>query len=78
MVVDDRSREERLRVAVEQAERFAVLGRLAAGLAHEIRNPLGAISGCVELVRETAALDAEERELLVTVRGATSSGSTSS
>lgn len=66
VVVDDRSQEERLRVAVEQAERFAVLGRLAAGLAHEIRNPLGAISGCVELVRETAALDPEERKLLVT------------
>jgi len=66
VVVDDRSREERLRVAVEQAERFAVLGRLAAGLAHEIRNPLGAISGCVELVRETATLNPEERNLLVT------------
>ena len=66
VVVDDRSREERLRVAVEQAERFAVLGRLAAGLAHEIRNPLGAISGCVELVRETAVLSPEERNLLVT------------
>jgi signal transduction histidine kinase len=66
VVVDDRSREERLRVAVEQAERFAVLGRLAAGLAHEIRNPLGAISGCVELVRETASLSPEERNLLVT------------
>ncbi len=66
VVVDDRAREERLRVAVENAERFAVLGRLAAGLAHEIRNPLGAISGCVELVRETAQLDPEERNLLVT------------
>ncbi len=67
VIIDNREREERLRNAVEQAERFAVLGRLAAGLAHEIRNPLGAISGCVELVRETAALDPEERRLLVTV-----------
>jgi two-component system, NtrC family, sensor histidine kinase PilS len=67
VIIDNRSREERLRNAVEQAERFAVLGRLAAGLAHEIRNPLGAISGCVELVRETATLDGEERKLLTTV-----------
>ncbi len=67
VIIDNRSREERLRNAVEQAERFAVLGRLAAGLAHEIRNPLGAISGCVELVRETATLDGEERKLLLTV-----------
>lgn len=67
VLVDDRSREERLRDAVEQAERFAVLGRLAAGMAHEIRNPLGAIQGCVELVRETARLDGEERDLLASV-----------
>ncbi len=66
VVVDDRSHEEKLREAVQHAERFAVLGRLAAGLAHEIRNPLGAIQGCVELVRETATLDQEERELLAT------------
>lgn len=67
VVVDDRSQEEALRGAVESAERFAVLGRLAAGLAHEIRNPLSAISGCVELVRETARLDDEEVGLLTTV-----------
>lgn len=67
VVVEDRSHEEGLRHAVETSERFAQLGRLAAGLAHEIRNPLGAISGCVELVRETAALDSEERGLLATV-----------
>lgn len=66
-LVDDRSQEETLRGAVEASERFAVLGRLAAGLAHEIRNPLSAISGCVELVRETARLDDEEAGLLKTV-----------
>jgi two-component system sensor histidine kinase PilS (NtrC family) len=67
VVVDDRSNVESLRSAFAQAERFADLGRLAAGLAHEVRNPLGAISGCVELVRETARLDDEERALLRTV-----------
>ncbi len=58
-----------LRDKAERAERLAVLGQLAAGLAHEIRNPLGAISGSVELVREADTLSAEDRRLLGTVIG---------
>ena len=58
-----------LRAKAEKAERLAVLGRLAAGLAHEIRNPLGSISGSVELVREAEALSEEDRRLLGMVLG---------
>lgn len=47
----------------EAAERLAVLGRIAAGLAHEIRNPLGSISGSVEMLRESPALGDEDRQL---------------
>ena len=54
---------------IHRAERLAVLGQLAAGLAHEIRNPLGAISGSVELVRDAEALGAEDKKLLGTVLG---------
>jgi two-component system, NtrC family, sensor histidine kinase PilS len=53
-----------LRKAAERAERLAALGRLAAALAHEIRNPLGAISGSVQLVHESGALEQEDRRLL--------------
>lgn len=56
-----------LRTTAERAERLAALGRIAAGLAHEIRNPLGAISGSVQLVRE-AARNAEDERLLSIVQ----------
>lgn len=47
----------------EKAERLAALGRLAAGLAHEIRNPLGAIAASIELLRTGPNLAAEDRDL---------------
>ena len=40
------------------------MGRLATGLAHEIRNPLSSISGSVEMVREGNALSPEDGRLL--------------
>ncbi len=47
----------------EEAERLAALGRLAAGLAHEIRNPLGAIAGSIELLRTGGTLTEEDQLL---------------
>ncbi len=55
---------EELRVRHERAERLATLGKLAAGLAHEIRNPLSSISGSVQLIRESTDLGDEDRRLL--------------
>ena len=46
----------------EHAERLAALGHLAAGLAHEIRNPLSSISGSVQLLRSGAEKE-EDRDL---------------
>lgn len=54
----------RLQEAARAAEQLAALGRIAAGLAHEIRNPLSSISASVELVRESPALVPEETRLL--------------
>jgi two-component system, NtrC family, sensor histidine kinase PilS len=64
ILFQDLSEITRLRESAAREERLAVLGRLSAGLAHEIRNPLGSISGCVQLVRESPLLSAEERRLL--------------
>jgi len=41
-----------LRAQVQRTDQLASLGRLAAGMAHEIRNPLGSLHGLVELIEE--------------------------
>jgi two-component system sensor histidine kinase PilS (NtrC family) len=46
-----------------QQLKLASLGRLAGSIAHEIRNPLGAISHAGQLLDESAQLDASDRRL---------------
>lgn len=46
-----------------QQLKLAALGRLTAGIAHEIRNPLGAISHAAQLLQESEELAAPDRRL---------------
>jgi two-component system, NtrC family, sensor histidine kinase PilS len=46
-----------------QQSKLAALGRLSASIAHEIRNPVGAMSHASQLLRESPALTDDDRHL---------------
>ncbi len=45
-----------------QAEKLASLGELAAGIVHEVRNPLASIKGAIEILEDELAADSPRRE----------------
>jgi two-component system, NtrC family, sensor histidine kinase PilS len=45
-------------------DRMAMLGRMAAGIAHEIRNPLASIAGSVKLLHSISDLDEDQSKLI--------------
>ena len=54
----------RMEEQVRQADRLAAIGRLAAGLAHEIRNPIGSIRGSVEVLGGSLDPQGDDRRLM--------------
>src|SRR5262245_23986806 len=45
-------------------QRLAAVGEMAAGIAHEIRNPLASMSGSIQILRQELPLNAEQEQLM--------------
>lgn len=57
---------------MRRKEWLANLGEMSAGMAHEIRNPLGALAGAMQMLRKEAAADDTDRRLMdIAIREAT-------
>ncbi len=61
---DDLTEIRRLEREVRMQDRLAAVGRLAAAIAHEIRNPLTSIAGSVAMLSDAPSLNPDERHLL--------------
>ena len=63
-VLDDLTEIRRLEREVRMQDRLAAVGRLAAAIAHEIRNPLTSIAGSVSMLSGVPEMNDEHRRLL--------------
>jgi len=54
----------RLERGARMQQRLAAVGEMAAGIAHEIRNPLASMSGSIQVLREELPLSEEQAQLM--------------
>ena len=54
----------RLEHDAQLQKRLAAVGEMAAGIAHEIRNPLASMSGSMQMLREELALNPDQAQLM--------------
>jgi two-component system sensor histidine kinase PilS (NtrC family) len=50
--------------SMRRSEKLATIGQLAAGIAHEVRNPLASISGAIQLLKEEKGAEASSQRLM--------------
>jgi two-component system sensor histidine kinase PilS (NtrC family) len=64
IIFQDLTQYKEMEEAVRGAEKLAAVGKLAAGIAHEIRNPLASMSGSIQVLRDELELSEENRRLM--------------
>jgi two-component system, NtrC family, sensor histidine kinase PilS len=60
----DLTRIKEMEEEIKRKKWLATIGEMAAGIAHEIRNPLASISGAMQVINSEASLDADSRYLV--------------
>ncbi|MBF0100976.1 MAG: PAS domain S-box protein [Desulfobacterales bacterium] len=59
-----------MELEIQKSKQLALVGEMAAGLAHEIRNPLASISGSIQMLRNNLLLDDTNARLIqIILRG---------
>jgi two-component system sensor histidine kinase PilS (NtrC family) len=61
---EDRTELRRLEGEIRMRDRLAAVGRLAAGIAHEIRNPLASIAGSINVLADVTPFNDEQKTLV--------------
>jgi two-component system sensor histidine kinase PilS (NtrC family) len=64
LIFQDLTEMKKLEAELRLKDRMAAVGELSAGIAHEIRNPLAAIAGSVQVLKKSEALSVQEQRLM--------------
>ena len=64
LIFQDLTAVKQMEEVLERNRRLAFVGEMAAGLAHEIRNPLASISGAVQMLQRETGFSATEARLM--------------
>jgi two-component system sensor histidine kinase PilS (NtrC family) len=63
-IIVDLTKKKEIEGVLQKKENFAMIGEMAAGIAHEIRNPLASISGSVQFLQKKLELGNELKNLM--------------
>jgi two-component system, NtrC family, sensor histidine kinase PilS len=64
LIFQDLTEMKKLEAELRLKDRMAAVGELSAGIAHEIRNPLAAIAGSVQVLKGSKSLTSQEQRLM--------------
>ncbi len=70
VIFQDLTATKQMEKEVERSKNLALIGEMAAGLTHEIRNPLTAMSGSIQLLKSSLRLsETDQRLMQIVLRG---------